>query len=113
MGFKTSEENVALAQLEGKNDRHISLALTDGFLTLFYSFKDKVRNINGLIDKETKILRITQRKLNNNEHNLARVEISTDEIFLSVPNYDLKVGDNVTEQKFGYKDGCLWGCNNF
>ena len=99
VGFKTTEENVALAQLDGMNDRHISLALADGYLTLFYSLKIKVRTLSGLVqDTETQVLRITQRKLNNNEHNVARVEISTEEIFLSVPNYDLKVGANATER---------------
>ncbi|XP_065666081.1 contactin-associated protein like 5-3 isoform X2 [Hydra vulgaris] len=99
VGFKTLEENSALATLEGYNDRHFTLALTNGYLTLFYSLKKKLRNsMNVLTDFETEILQISSRKLNNGEHNLARVIISTDEILLTVPNYDLAVGANMTER---------------
>ena len=99
VGFKTTEENSALASLEGYHDRHFSLVLANGYLTLFYSMKKKQRNsVGSLTDSETQILQISTRKLNNDEHNVARVIISTDEIFLTVPNYGLTVGANVTER---------------
>ncbi|XP_065666075.1 contactin-associated protein-like 2 isoform X1 [Hydra vulgaris] len=99
VGFKTTEDNVGLAQLQGMNDRHISLGLTNGYLTLFYSLKIKIRNSLGVVtDTETQVLRITDRKLSNNEHNVARVEFSNEEIYLSVPTYGLKVGANATER---------------
>ena len=103
VGFRVSEQNsdVALAQLEGEKKRHFTLALVGGYLTLFYTQKEKIiyPADSGLrIDDETLILRITNRKLNNGEHNIARVHFSTEEIFLSVPNYDLVVGANVTER---------------
>ena len=103
VGFKTSDPdgNVALAQLEGENKRHFTLALVGGYLTLFYTQKEKKISPAGSslrIDDETLILRIMDRKLNNGEHNVARVHFSTEEIFLSVPNYELVVGANVTER---------------
>ena len=78
VGFKVSEQNsdVALAQLEGEKKRHFTLALVGGYLTLFYTQKEKIiyPADSGLrIDDETLILRITNRKLNNGEHNIARV----------------------------------------
>lgn len=103
VGFKVSEQNsdVALAQLEGEKKRHFTLALVGGYLTLFYTQKEKTiypADSGFRIDDETLILRITNRKLNNGEHNIARVHFSTEEIFLSVPNYGLVVGANVTER---------------
>ncbi|XP_012566541.2 contactin-associated protein like 5-3 [Hydra vulgaris] len=99
IGFKTTEENVVLAQLSGRNGRHISLALSSGYLTLFYSFKNKITLSNGLIaDTETRTLTILERKLSNNQHNVARVKFSTNEVYLSVPNYDLKVSENIIER---------------
>ena len=101
VGFKTSQPNVALAQLEGLQRRHFTLALVGGYLTLFYTQKEKkiFPADSGLrVDDETLILRITDRKLDNDEHNIARVHFSTEEIFLSVPNYELVVGANVTER---------------
>ena len=34
VGFKTTQLNAALAQLEGNDYRHVTLALIDGYLTL-------------------------------------------------------------------------------
>ena len=71
----------------------------DGYLTLYYSMKTKDESAIGFsTDDEVKALRITKRKLDNDKHNLARVHFSHDSIFLSIPNFDLTVSDNITER---------------
>lgn len=99
VGFITTKADVALAQLEGEDYRHITIALIDGYLTLYYSMKRKLETANGFsTDNEVKSLRITKRRLNNDKHNIARVHFSTDAIYLSVPNYDLSMEDEMTER---------------
>lgn len=102
IGFKTTKSDVALAQLEGENFRHATLVLVDGYITLYYSMKSKLVTENGFeSDDEVKALRITKRRLNNDKHNVARLFFSHDSVFLTVPNYNLMVSDNVTERTVG------------
>ena len=71
----------------------------DGYLTLYYSMKTKDKSAIGFsTDDEVKALRITKRKLNNDKHNIARLHFSHDSIYLSIPNFDLTVSDNITER---------------
>ena len=99
VGFHTDKPNVALAQLEGEDFRHLTLTLMDGFLTLHYSLKKKEKEIAGFeTDDEVKSLRITKRRLNNGKHNIARVYITTDNIHMSVPNYGYEMKDEVAER---------------
>ncbi|XP_066924868.1 EGF and laminin G domain-containing protein-like [Clytia hemisphaerica] len=114
VGFKTTQNNAALAQLEGQDYRHVTLALVDGFLTLYYSFKKKVETSSGFdTDDEVKALRITKRRLNNDKHNVARVHFSHDAIYLQVPNYDLQVSDNITERIVVVDGGDVEQLDNF
>jgi len=99
IGFNTDQADVALAQLEGQNSRHFSLALVDGFLTLYWTQKEKIQKTLGTtVDTETKSMQITARRLNNKRHNIARVRFSTEEIYLTVPNYEYMLGENITER---------------
>jgi len=99
VGFITAKAEVALAQLEGEDFRHITLALVDGYLTLYYSMKKKVEAAAGFsTDNEVKSMRITKRRLNDNEHNVARIHFSTDSIYMYVPNYDLSIQAEMTER---------------
>lgn len=98
-GFKTSEENVALAQINGEDERHFSLSLANGYITLLYNTKVKEKRRSGLVqDTETNMMQITKRKLNNNQHNVVQLRVSTEEIILTVVNYDLSLGANFTER---------------
>ena len=99
VGFTTDQETVALAQLEGKDGRHFSLGLSNGYLSLFYTQKKKIKSIDGIIkDTETEILQITKRKLNNKKHNVAKIRFSTEEVFIYASNYGLQKSNNVTER---------------
>ena len=99
IGFKTIEENVALAQLVGKDGRHFSLALEKGFLRLHFNQKIKktAGHKGGTKYKLNEVLGIDKLKLNTNTHVVVRVIISTEEVFLKVPSYNLEVGANATE----------------
>lgn len=114
IGFKTTKPNVALAQLEGEDYRHATLVLVDGYLTLYYSMKSKVESAIGFsTDDEVKALRITKRKLNNDKHNVARIHFSHDSMFLSVPNFDLTVSDNITEREVVRNGGGIQELDRF
>lgn len=99
IGFKTREENVALAQVTGEDFRHFSVALIGGYVTLLWTTKEKKLKRQGLVqDAETESLLITKRKLNNGQHQIVRVRFSTEEIFLTVVNHDLEIGANYSER---------------
>merc|ERR1711962_1105746 len=47
-------------------------------------------------DMET--LKVLRRKLNNDQHHVVRLRFSTQEVYLSVPDYGLEEGANITER---------------
>ena len=59
VGFKTKEANAALMQIVGTNKRHVSLMLRNGYPTLLYSSKEKIKlPVGALIDQETQIIQV-------------------------------------------------------
>ena len=55
-------------------------------------------NSGTLEERKTEIIQLTKRRLNNEKHNVIKVSISTRHVTLSVPNYDLSVTGNFTEE---------------
>ena len=101
VGFKTTTADAALAQLEGTFGRHFSLCLLNGYLTLFYTQKDKREGMPGvrqIPDRETMVLQILDKKLNDGKHNVVKVHITTGEVFLTAENHNLRASANVTER---------------
>lgn len=99
VGFKTTEPNVALAQLIGKDGRHLSLGLEKGYLRLYYNLKKKKTSgiRTGIKYRHNEVIGITKGPLNDGRHHVARVMVSTEEVFLRVPDVNLEVGANASE----------------
>ena len=114
IGFRTdkADGNVGLAQLEGKDSRHISLALIGGYATLLWNLniKDELRSGLGSInERDTETLQISKRKLNNGKHHVIKVTVSTRDIIMTVADLGLTVVGNVTEKEVFNQRGDIIG----
>lgn len=99
-GFKTTQEQTVLGQIIGNNSRHFTLALRNGYLTLYWNLKNKDNFAQGSVEENRiEILQINKRKLNIDTHQVVKLHISTQEIWIHASNYNLSVGVNVTETK--------------
>jgi len=114
IGFRTDKQdgNVGLAQLEGQDSRHYSLALINGYATLLWNLniKNELNSGTGSLDERaTEVLQISKRQLNDGKHHVIKMTLSTRNVIMSVSDYGLSVVGNISEKAVFNQRGDIIG----